>query len=114
LAIAASVAALAIALQGFVLLGMLTKPEGTYQGLAAGEGVHKRGTFALVRFVHQASAGEITKFLETYQATLVDGPGSGGVFRVKVAMTTLAKEELARIVLRMQHEQVVEFAAPTE
>jgi anti-sigma-K factor RskA len=114
LAIAASVAVLAIAVQAFVLLGVLTKPQGAYQTAAVDAGAHRHGAFALVRFAKQASAAEITKFLETYQATLVDGPKAGGLYRVKVAMTALAKEELARIVLRMQHEHVVEFAAPTE
>jgi anti-sigma-K factor RskA len=114
LAIAAAVAVFAIAVQAFVLLGVLTKPQGAYQTAAVDAGSHKHGAFALVRFAKQASAAEITKFLETYQATLVDGPKAGGLYRVKVAMTALAKEELARIVLRMQHEHVVEFAAPTE
>ena len=114
LAIAASVAVFAIAVQAFVLLGVLTKPQAAYQTAAVDAGKPKHGAFALVRFAKQASAAEITKFLETYQATLVDGPKAGGLYRVKVAMTALAKEELARIVLRMQHEQVVEFAAPTE
>jgi hypothetical protein len=68
----------------------------------------------MVRFARQASAGEITKFLENYQATLVDGPKAGGLYRVKIAMTSLAKEELVRIVLRMRQERVVEFVAATE
>lgn len=114
LAIAASVGALAIALQGFALLGVLTKPQGLYQTAGVDGGAHKRGAFALVRFVHHASAAEITKFLENYQATLVDGPKAGGLFRVKVAVTSLAKEELARIVARMQREHVVEYVAATE
>jgi hypothetical protein len=114
LALAASVAVLAIAVQAFVLLGVLTKPQGAYQTAGVDGGTHRHGAFALVRFAKQASAAEITHFLETYQATLVDGPKAGGLYRVKVAMTALAQEELARIVLRMQHEHVVEFAAPTE
>jgi hypothetical protein len=114
LAIATSVAVLAIALQGFLLLGVLTKPAGVYQTAAVGDGEHRRGAFALVRFVHQASAAEITRFLEHYQATLVDGPKAGGLYRMKVAMSAIAKEELARIVARMQREHVVEFVAPSE
>jgi hypothetical protein len=116
LGLAASVAVLAIAVQTFVLLGVLTKPPAAYRtaGADAGTTPHRHGAFALVRFAKQASAAEITKFLETYQATLVDGPKAGGLYRVKVAMSALAKEELARIVVRMQREHVVEFAAPSE
>ena len=54
--------------------------------------------FAMVRFARQASAAEITNFLQNYQATLVDGPTPGGLYRVRVAMTSLAKEELSRII----------------
>jgi anti-sigma-K factor RskA len=114
LAIAASVATLAIALQAFMLVGMLTKPQGGEQVASLQAGPHGHGTFAMVRFARQASAGEITKFLENYQATLVDGPKAGGLYRVKIAMTSLAKEELVRIVLRMRQERVVEFVAATE
>jgi anti-sigma-K factor RskA len=114
LAVAASVATLAIALQAFMLLGILTKPQGGDQIAALDETSHGHGTFAMVRFARQASAGEITKFLENYQATLVDGPKAGGLYRVKIAMTSLAKEELVRVVRRMQQERVVEFAAPSE
>jgi hypothetical protein len=114
LAVAASFAALAIGLQAFFLVGMLTKPQGVYQTASLNDEPRRHGAFALVRFARQASAGEITKFLENYQATLVDGPKPGGLFRVKVAMTNVAKEELARIVSRMQQDHIVEFAAPSE
>ncbi len=113
LAIAASVATLAIALQAFVLLGMLTKPQGD-QVASLDRASRGHGTFAMVRFARQASAAEITKFLENYQATLVDGPKAGGLYRVKIAMSSLAKEELVRVVMRMQKERVVEFAEASE
>jgi hypothetical protein len=114
LAVAASFAVVAIGLQSFFLVSMLTKPLGVYETASVSAEPHGHGTFALVRFARQASAGEITKFLETYQATLVDGPKAGGLYRVKLAMSTAAKEELARIVSRMQQDRVVEFAAPSE
>jgi hypothetical protein len=113
LAVAASVATLAIALQAFLLVSMVTKPQG-YQNIATNEEPHWHGTFAMVRFARQASAAEITRFLENYQATLVDGPKAGGLYRVRIAVTTLAKEEFARIVSRMQQERIVEFAGPSE
>ena len=114
LAFAASAATLLLAVQAFLLVDMATKPQGSFQTLAQSEAPNKNGAFALVRFAGQASAGEITKFLESYQASLVDGPKPGGLYRVRVAMTNLAKEELSRIIGRMKQEQVVEFAAPSE
>jgi hypothetical protein len=113
LAVAASAATLAIALQAFVLVGMITKPQGT-QGVAAGEVVQRHGTFAMVRFAREASAAEITKFLENYQATLVDGPKPGGLYRVRIAVSKLAKDELGRVMSRMRQEHIVESAEPTE
>lgn len=115
LAIAASFAVVAIALQAFLLVGVLTnKPAGTVETASVNIEQHGHGAFAMVRFAREASAAEITRFLEDYQATLVDGPKSGGVYRVRIAVKSLAKEELARIVSRMRQERVVESANPGE
>src|SRR6202167_5815214 len=76
--------------------------------------VHRHGTFAMVRFAQAASAAEITNFLHNYQAALVDGPTDGGLYRVRIAMKSLAKEELGKIVARMRQERVVESAEPAE
>jgi anti-sigma-K factor RskA len=112
LAIGASAAVLAIALQATLLVGVLTKPADAPK-VAMNE-QHGRGTFAMVRFAREASAGEITRFLEDYQATLVDGPKPGGFYRVRIAMTSLAKEEFAHVVARMRQERVVASAEPIE
>jgi anti-sigma-K factor RskA len=121
MAVAASFAMLAIALQSVAIVDIFTRPEsapgaqlGAEKGLvlSGAQGEHKNGTFAMVRFARQASAAEITHFLQNYQAALVDGPTPGGLYRVRVAMTSLAKEEVARIVARMRQDHVVETAEP--
>jgi hypothetical protein len=89
---------------------MATKPQVSYETAGLNPTTTGHGTFAMVRFAREASAGEITRFLEEYQATLVDGPKPGGYYRVRIAMKTLAKEELARIVSRMRQDRVVETA----
>ena len=113
LAIAASVACLAIALQATVLVSLLTKPAAE-QGIAANDTARGRGSYAMVRFAREASAAEITRFLENNQATLVDGPRPGGVYRVRIAVSKLAKDEFARIVSRMRQDRVVASAEPVE
>jgi anti-sigma-K factor RskA len=113
LAVAASFAVLAIALQAFMILDIFTKPQSPLQQ-AALEGAHRHGSFAMVRFAQAASAAEITNFLHNYQAALVDGPTDGGLYRVRIAMKTLAKEELGKIIARMRHEPIVESAEPAE
>ncbi|MGA8496271.1 MAG: hypothetical protein WB764_12380 [Xanthobacteraceae bacterium] len=110
LAVAASFAVAAIALQAFLLVSMATKPQAPFETASLNPTVTGHGTFAMVRFAREASAGEITHFLEEYQATLVDGPKPGGFYRVRLTMKTLAKEELAHIVSRMRQERVVETA----
>ena len=114
LAAAAGVATLAIGLQAFVLVSMLTRPQVTLDAAALNDEQSRKGTFALVRFARHANAAEITKFLESYQATLVDGPKQGGLYRIKVTVSNLAKSEFGHIVGRMRQEQVVEYAAPSE
>jgi anti-sigma-K factor RskA len=111
MAVAASFAMLAIALQAVAIVDIFTRPQAAVQ--VEGQGAeHKNGTFAMVRFARQASAAEITNFLQNNQAALVDGPTPGGLYRVRVAMTSLAKEEVARIVARMRQDRVVETAEP--
>jgi len=111
LAVAASFAALAIALQAFMLVEAYTKPQGEPEQ-AAIESTHRSGTFAMVRFAQAASAAEITNFLHNYQAALVDGPTPGGLYRVRLAVTSLAKGELSKIIARMRQDHIVESAEP--
>jgi hypothetical protein len=113
MAVAASFAMLAIALQAFMLMDIFTKPQDAAPGYGL-SAEHRNGAFAMVRFARQASAAEITNFLQNYQAALVDGPTPGGLYRVRLAMTSLAKEELGRIISRMRQERIVESAEPTE
>jgi anti-sigma-K factor RskA len=113
LAVATSFAALAIALQAGMIVQIFTKPQGSFEQASLGAEQH-HGTFAMVRFAREASAAEITNFLQNYQAALVDGPTQGGLYRVRIAMTSLAKEEIGKIIDRMRHDHVVESAEPAE
>ena len=113
LAVAASFAMLAIALQAVMIADIFTRPQEApvYRGL---ESEHHHGTFARIRFVRQANAAEITNFLQDNQATVVDGPTAGGLYRVRLGMTALAKEELHRIIARIRQDRIVEFAEVEE
>jgi hypothetical protein len=119
MAVAASFATLVISLQAVLLADVFTRPPvqpqspaqspapgPVYRGLGAAG-----GSFAMVRFARQASAGDITSFLQHYQAAVVDGPTMGGVYRVRIATSQLAKGEVARIVDQMRQDPVVEYAA---
>jgi len=55
----------------------------------------------------------VTRFLQSYDSTLIEGPKQNALFRVHVAERRLAKDDLARIVRQMQEDKIVRFAAPT-
>jgi len=115
LAWSATAAALAVVLQAGLLAGMfVSERQGTsFQtaSVQSGETV-KSGTFALIRFAPEATTGDVNKLLENYKIAIVDGPSGGGVYTVRLAVTGMPKEELARTVKKLQDESVVRFIGP--
>ena len=106
---AAAAAALAIVLQAGVIANLYVGQR-TFE-VAGAHPAHRAATAdvaradALIRFAPQASADDVTKFLESNKATLVDGPMSGGLYRIRIANTS--KDELNRIITRMQENRAV-------
>ena len=47
----------------------------------------------------------MNKLLDTYKMAMVDGPNGGNVYTVRLAMTGMPKEELARLVKQLQDEK---------
>jgi anti-sigma factor RsiW len=113
LAWSATAAALAIALQAGLLAGLFIKKEGgeaRFETASFQQNVDQReGTFARVWFAPEATAGDITKFLESHKATLVDGPKADGSYRVR--LVGLPKEDLARTLKQMQDGRIVKLVA---
>jgi hypothetical protein len=63
------------------------------------------GAFVLVRFAPQASIADITRFLDSRDAVIVDGPkpgGAAGMYRVRVAEMQLPKDDLEKVVKEFQ------------
>jgi hypothetical protein len=116
LAWSASAAALAILLQAGLIAGIALKDKGTggYETASAPSSAKGEGAYALIRFQPQASAADITKFLETNKLSLAGGPSAGGLYRVRIAAAALPKDELARLVKTLQEDKVVGFIATTE
>jgi anti-sigma-K factor RskA len=115
LAWSASAAALAIVLQAGLLAGMFVNErqgDRSYTTASFPE-AHQavKGTEALISFSPQASVAEITKLLQTYKMAIVEGP-AGEIYTVRLAMTGMPKEELARIVKQLQDEKTVRFVGP--
>jgi anti-sigma factor RsiW len=115
LAWSASAAALVIVLQtGLIGSVILKEPmRGVFETASQPSSTNAQGAFALIRFAPQASAADITTFLQANKASIMDGP-SGGLYRVRVSGSPLPKGELSNLIKRLQDDKVVSFIAPTE
>ena len=111
LAYAGAVAVLALVLQAGVITSLVTdRGDANYKTVSVDPG---QGAFALVRFAPNATAADITKFLEDNKAVVVDGP-KAGMYRIRLAVTGMPKEELARIIKQMQDNKNVSVVAPVQ
>jgi hypothetical protein len=116
LAWSASAAALLILLQTG-LIGVLLKGQTGpgYEVASVPGDTTGEGSYALIRFLPQASADDITTFLEANKAIIVGGPSPGGLYRIRVAATRLPKAELGDIVKHLQEaDKIVGFVAATD
>ena len=115
LAWSAAAAAIVILVQAGFLAALFVGSQGhSYRTASVGEPATP-GSYVLVGFVPQASAADVTKFLETYKASLVEGPRAGGLYRIRIGQGGLSRDQLADIVGRMQQESaVIRFAAPAD
>jgi hypothetical protein len=111
LAYAGAVAALVLVLQAGVITSLVTdRGDANFKTVSVDPG---QGAFALVRFAPNATAADITKFLEDNKAVVVDGP-KAGMYRIRLAVTGMPKEELARIIKQMQENKSVSVVAPVQ
>src|SRR5262249_11680314 len=72
-------------------------------------------TYAMVRFAPEASAADITKFLEANKASVVEGPKLGGMYEIRVADTKLPKDQAEALIKKLQAEgKIISFIAPKD
>jgi len=111
LAWAGTAAVLAIVLQAGVIATSLVKEQAGRGTELASAGVTD-GTLAVIRFAPKADAVDITKFLATNKASLVDGPKNGAIYTIRLPETGQAKDDLIK---RMQAQStIVEFIATVQ
>lgn len=113
IAYAGAAAAIAIALQAGLLANMYVGQQSGSFETASHEAGQVTGSFALIGFTPQASAADITRFLETNKLAIVDGPRGAGLFKVRIGEASLSSEEIAGVTARLQANQVVRFIAPS-
>jgi anti-sigma factor RsiW len=111
-------AALLLVIESGVIGTMLVKEQGaSYETAAAPEtAAPDKGSFVMVRFNPQATAADISKFLSERNAVIVDGPRptSSGLYKVRVAVAVLPKEQLATILKEMQSNTIVSTVLPAQ
>lgn len=112
LAYSAVIGALALLLQAGVIGTLVTDRSGSYQ-TASSDGETGAGAVALVRFAPDAKLGDITRFLDSYHASIVSGP-KAGMFRVRFGDKALSKEDTDRLLARVQGEKIVSQVLPAD
>lgn len=113
LSLAAAAAALIIIVQAVALVSLA--PRDTDNRLAAGDQLAAAsGTFILIRFAENASAGEIAALLQSIGGAIVDGPKPGGVYKLRISPRALTVEERDAIIARLREKtDLVTFLAPS-
>ena len=105
---AVAMALLVLAQAAFIAVLLTRAP--TYW-LAAG--AHPDGAAALIAFADDARAADIARFLADFEATIVDGPKPGGVYKIK--LRNLDKSQLDDTLLSKlaEHRDIVRIVLPS-
>ncbi len=112
LAYGATAAALAIVLQAGILAGVFVKESKVGPQLVGYEQNDTTTTTSLrIRFKPQATAADITAFLNDNKAVIVAGPTSDGFYRVRVADKSKTPDELSAIGKNLARNPVVDLTA---
>jgi hypothetical protein len=114
LATAAALGAMALLLQAGLIGAVLMKQSGSFQtaSLSSNERQSGRGPFALVRFTPDARIADITAFLDTYHASIVDGAKSG-MFRLQFA-SAMSQQDVAGLMTKLQNEKIISLAVAAQ
>jgi anti-sigma factor RsiW len=114
LAAAAAVGAVALLLQAGVIGAVLMKQSG-YQtaSLTKDSRAADKGPFALVRFAPDARVADITAFLDSYHASIVDG-ARNGMFRLQFAGNTMSQQDVAGLMTKLQSEKIISLAVAAQ
>jgi hypothetical protein len=93
----------------------LMKQSGNFQtaSLSNNERQSERGPFALVRFAPDAKISDITAFLDSYHASIVDGAKSG-MFRLQFARNAMSQQDIAGLMAKLQNEKIISLAVAAQ
>src|SRR5262245_6880893 len=100
---------LLILVQAAFIAVLLTRAP-TYR-LAAG--AHGDGAAALIAFADDAKASDIARFLADFEATIVDGPKPGGVYKIKLRNLDKSRLGDALVNKLAEHRDIVRIVLPS-
>jgi len=114
LAAAAAVGAVALLVQAGVIGAVLMKQAG-YEtaSLSKDARLGEKGPFALVRFAPDARVADITAFLDSYHASIVDG-AKNGMFRLQFAGNAMSQQDIAGLMSKLQSEKIISLAVAAQ
>jgi hypothetical protein len=112
----AMAAALAIVLQAAVLgsIALHEKAPGSYQTASVPSTEPAEGSYVLIRFTPDATAADISAFLEANNLSIVAGPSGGQLYQVRVGSKKLPNDELPHVIYRLKKDKVVGFIVPMQ
>jgi hypothetical protein len=108
LAYSATVGAVALLLQAGVIGAIMMQHPPGYQA-ASYQGPVGTGVRALVRFQPDTKLADITRFLETYGASIIAGP-KAGLFRIQVGEKAMSKDDADALAKKLRDDKIVGFA----
>ena len=115
LAMAGAAAAIALFVQAAVLTSMVVQDGPGASGPMLANHEHNGPQLAAIRFTPNATAADITRFLDVNKVTVVQGPKRGGLYDIKLSEKRLSQDELSQIIQKMKSEaRIVEFIAPKD
>ena len=114
LAWSASAVAVVVLLQTAIIGGVLINRQSEFQTASGPSNAPSDGAFAIVQFAPGTSIADISKLLQDNNLTLAGGPTGGNLYRLRLGAAGLSKEDIARLLERLQQDKAVSFIAPAE
>jgi hypothetical protein len=94
---------------------LITDQPASYTTASYAKAEQQDGAFVLVGFAESATAARVLEFLKANNATIVDGPRAGGLFKLRVSPDKLPREDVDKIAQRLRGDAtLVRLAAPTQ
>jgi hypothetical protein len=113
LAWAGAAAAVVIVIESAALFSLLPKAQGPAYQTASQQQAAIEGATAIVAFAPDATMRQVVDLIAKHKASIVEGPRSGGLFKLRVGDKTMTKAELDAVIAQLGAEPIVVMALPS-